>query len=152
VAHLIIGGCAEGDKTIVRTKEEADHSLPYLVAAAALDGEVMPLQYEPERIRMDDVQSLLRRVTVVPDPDFSRRFPDEHACRLTVTLKDGWTYSKEKTGYEGFVTRPMSWAKVEEKFHRLAEGTIDVFRREEIASAVLELDGISVKNLMELLA
>ena len=45
VAHLIIGGGAEGDKTVVRTKEEADHSLPYIVAVAALDGEVTPAQY-----------------------------------------------------------------------------------------------------------
>ena len=151
VAHLIIGGGAEGDKMVVRTKEEADHSLPYLVAVAALDGEVMPGQYEPERIRMDDVQSLLRCVTVVPDPDFSKRFPDEHACRLTVTLSDGRTFRKEKTGYEGFRTRPMSWARVEEKFHRLAEGAADVFRREEIVDAVRNLDKISVKDLMGLL-
>jgi 2-methylcitrate dehydratase len=152
VAHLIIGGGAEGDKTIVRTKEEADHSLQYMVSVAALDGEVMPLQYEPDRIARDDVQSLLHRVTVVPDPGFSRRFPDEHACRLTVSLKDGRTFAKEKSDYEGFHTRPMSWAKVEEKFHRLAEDAVDVFRREEIAFAVRHLDGISVKNLMELLA
>jgi 2-methylcitrate dehydratase len=152
VAHLIIGGGAEGDKTVVRTKEEADHSLPYLVAAAALDGEVMPAQYEPERIRKDDVQSLLRRVTVVPDPDFSRRFPNEHACRLSVTLRDGRVLSKEKSGYEGFHTRPMSWTRVEEKFHRLAEGAVDVFRRDEIVDAVRHLDSISVRDLMGLLA
>jgi 2-methylcitrate dehydratase len=152
VAHLIIGGGVEGDKTIVRTKEEADHSLQYMVSVAALDGQVMPEQYEPERISSDDVQSLLHRVTVVPDPGFSRRFPDEHACRLTVTLKDGRTFIKEKSGYEGFHTRPMSWAKVEEKFHRLAEDAVDVFRREEIVNAIRHLDGISVKELMELLA
>jgi 2-methylcitrate dehydratase len=152
VAHLIIGGGAEGDKTIVRTKEEADHSLQYMVSVAALDGEVMPPQYKPDRIARDDVQSLLHRVTVVPDPGFSRRFPDEHACRLTVALKDGRTFTKEKSEYEGFHTRPVSWAKVEEKFHRLAEEAVDVFRREEIAFAVRHLDGISVKNLMELLA
>ncbi len=151
VAHLIIGGGAEGDKTIVRTKEEADHSLPYLAAVAALDGEVMPGQYAPERIRMDDVQSLLRRVTVAPDPGYSRRFPDEHACLLTITLADGRVFRKEKTGYEGFLTRPMSWARVEEKFHRLAEGAVDVFRREEIVDAVRNLDRISVKDLVRLL-
>ena len=152
VAHLIIGGGAEGDKTVVRTKEEADHSLQYMISAAALDGQVMPEQYEPERIARDDIQSLLRRVSVVPDSGFSRRFPDEHACRLTVTLKDGRTFTREKSDYEGFHTRPVSWAKVEEKFHRLAEGAVDVFRREEIASAVRQLDGISIKSLMELLA
>jgi hypothetical protein len=46
----------------------------------------------------------------------------------------------------------MSWAKVEEKFHRLAEGAVDAFRRVEIAFAVRHLDGISVRNLLELLA
>jgi len=151
VAHLIIGGGVEGDKTVVRTKEEADHSLQYMVSAAAIDGQVMPAQYDPERIARGDVQSLLRRVTVVPDPGFSRRFPEEHACRLTVTLKGGRSLVKEKYDYEGFHTRPMSWAKAEEKFHRLAESAVDVFRRSEIVDAVRRLDAISVKDLVELL-
>ncbi|MDZ7757284.1 hypothetical protein [Rhodohalobacter sp.] len=34
VAFNIIGGGEEGDKTIVRTKEEADHNLQYVVSAA----------------------------------------------------------------------------------------------------------------------
>ncbi len=152
VAHLIIGGGAEGDKTIVRTKEEADHSLHYMIAAAALDGQLLPAQYAPARIARDDVQSLLRRVTVVPDPAFSRRFPEEHACRLTVTLKDGRTRTKEKSDYEGFHTRPMSWARVEEKFHALAAGAIPPARREAVVAAVKRLDETQLKDLMALLA
>ncbi len=151
VAHLIIGGGVEGDKTIVRTKEEADHSLHYMVAAAALDGQVMPMQYEPERIARNDVQSLLRRVTVVPNPEYSRRFPDEHCCRLTVTLKDGRFYTKEKVDYEGFHTRPMSWDRVREKFDGLTERVIADSRRREIVDAVKHLDRIAVKDLMVLL-
>src|SRR5207244_3030883 len=34
VAHNIIGGGEEGDKSIVSTKEQADHSLPYILAVA----------------------------------------------------------------------------------------------------------------------
>ena len=64
VAHQIIGGGEEGDKHIVRTKEEADHSLPYMIAVAFLDGEVQPQQYAPERISAADVQALLRKVTI----------------------------------------------------------------------------------------
>src|SRR5579864_8343566 len=56
VAYHIIGGGEEGDKQQVRTKEEADHSLPYMVAVALLDGEVTPAQYAPERIVREDVQ------------------------------------------------------------------------------------------------
>src|SRR3990170_3754395 len=151
VAHLIIGGGVEGDKTIVRTKEEADHSLHYMVAAAALDGQVMPAQYEPERIGRNDIQSLLRRVTVVPDPEYSKRFPDEHCCRITVTLTDGRLLSKEKVDYEGFHTRPMLWERVTEKFMGLAEEAFGSSRRSEIVDAVKRLDGIAVKDLMALL-
>lgn len=151
VAHLIIGGGVEGDKTIVRTKEEADHSLQYMVAAAALDGQVMPAQYESERIRRSDVQSLLRKVTVVPDPGYSKRFPDEHCCKLTVTLADGRFFTREKVDYEGFHTRPMSWERVVEKFAGLAEKALPPSRRDEIVDAVQRLDGIAVRDLTSLL-
>jgi len=151
VAHLIIGGGVEGDKTIVRTKEDADHSLHYMVAVAALDGQVMPAQYEPERIVRSDVQSLLHRVTVVSNPEYSKLFPDKHGCKITVALKDGRLCTKEKVDYEGFHTRPMSWARVEEKFESLADGVIESSLRREIADAVKHLDGIAVKDLMMLL-
>jgi len=151
VAHLIIGGGAEGDKTVVRTKEEADHSLPYMVAVAALDGQAMPAQYAPERILRDDVQALLRRVTVVPDPGYSKRFPDEHACRITVVTRDGRMHVKEKRDYEGFHTRPMPWERVEEKFHALASTALPAGRREAIVKAAKRLDEIAVRDLVSLL-
>src|SRR5438309_4163196 len=55
VAYRIIGGGEEGNKMMVRNKEQADHSLPYLVAVALLDGEVMPAQYRLARILSHDV-------------------------------------------------------------------------------------------------
>ena len=66
VAHKIIGGGEEGDKTIVCTKEQADHSLQYMVAVALCDGKLLPAQYAPQRILAPDVQSLLRSVAVRP--------------------------------------------------------------------------------------
>lgn len=151
VAHLIIGGGAEGDKTEVRTKEEADHSLPYILAAAALDGEVMPTQYAEDRIGREDVQSLLRRVTVVPDPGYTERFPREHACRVFVILKDGREYRKEKQDYEGFHTRPMGWDRVEEKFHALAREALPSGRRDAIVKAVRGMEDLMVKQFTSLL-
>src|SRR5207249_407699 len=106
VAYHIIGGGEEGDKTIVHTKEQADHSLPYMVAAAILDGQVMPEQYRPERIQRPDVQALLRKIAVRPLAAFSDRFPDEMPCRITVFLSDGRTLVKEKRYYEGSSSRP----------------------------------------------
>jgi len=146
VAHLIIGGGAEGDKTLVRTKEEADHSLPYMIAVAALDGELTPAQYEPERILREDVQKLLLRVKIVADPFFSSRFPAEHACRLTVTLKDGRVLTREMSDYEGFHTRPMSWERAVEKFHAVAGEIRSREQLDPIVQAVSGLDNITARE------
>src|SRR5262249_3671061 len=110
VAYAIIGGGEEGDKVVVTTREQADHSLPYMAAAALLDGELMPEQYTPERIARVDVQELLRRVSVRPDAALSRRFPGEHACRVRLILRDGRRFGIDKSDYLGFHTRPMDWA------------------------------------------
>ncbi|MBO0687251.1 MAG: MmgE/PrpD family protein [Candidatus Dormibacteraeota bacterium] len=119
VAYDIIGGGEEGGKKLVRTKEEADHSLPYMTAVALLDGQVLPAQYEPERIARADVQDLLQRVHVRADPELSARFPREHGCRLRVILDDGSTLLREKSDYLGFLSRPAGWDEVERKFRRL---------------------------------
>ncbi len=151
VAYNIIGGGEEGDKHIVRTKEEADHSLPYMVAVALLDGEVTPAQYTPQRILRDDVQTLLRKVTVRPDAALSKRFPQEMPCRIRVFLKDGQVLSIEKHDYEGFYTRPLSWEKAEAKFASLAAPYTDRVLRQAIVEAVAHLETIEVQQLTELL-
>jgi 2-methylcitrate dehydratase len=151
VAYHIIGGGEEGQKITVRTKEEADHSLPYLVAVALLDGGVMPAQYEPERIVRDDVQRLLRKVTVREDHAYSKRFPQEMACRITVELKSGLELVKEKTDYEGFHTRPMRWSAAVDKFTGLSREAVDEPLRDDIVAALRSLEDLDIADLTGLL-
>ncbi|NJD68429.1 MAG: 2-methylcitrate dehydratase [Candidatus Methylomirabilota bacterium] len=151
VAYHIIGGGKEGNKTIVRSKEEADHSLPYLVAVAMLDGQVMPEQYRSERIRREDVQALLRKVSVRPSDVYSQYFPDRMPCRLTVLLADGRTLVKEKLDYEGFHTRPTTWETVVQKFERLSAPYSDVSLRRAIVDAVADIESLRISDLMRLL-
>lgn len=152
VAYHIIGGGEEGDKTLVRTKEEADHSLPYMVAIAILDDQVMPEQYRPERIHRQDVQTLLRKISVRPLESYSQRFPNEMPCRITVSLRDGRMLVQEKRDYEGFHTHPMRWETVAQKFDRLSGPYADVSLRREIVDATANLEALQVADLMQLLA
>jgi 2-methylcitrate dehydratase len=149
VAYKIIGGGEEGEKTTVRTKEEADHSLPYMIAVAILDGQVMPPQYTPERINSPDVQSLLRKIQIKPNAEYSRRFPAEFPVRLVVTLKDGQKLIKEKTDYQGFRTRPATWEMVIHKFNQLSAPYAPGSLREQIIAAVKQLDEIPVAELID---
>jgi 2-methylcitrate dehydratase len=151
VAYDIIGGGEEGDKHQVRSKEQADHSLPYLLAVAMLDGQVLPEQYVVERVLADDVQQLLRRVEVRADPDLTRRFPAQHSARVRLHLHDGRALEREQHDYEGFHTRPMSWDMVTAKFERLAGGHVDSRTQTQIIEAVRRLDDLRVDGLTGLL-
>jgi 2-methylcitrate dehydratase len=152
VAYHIIGGGEEGDKRLVRTKEEADHSLPYMVAVALLDGEVAPAQYALERIARDDAQSLLRKVTVRPDAAFSARFPQEMPCRIRVRLRDGRTLETEQADYPGFYTWPLSWEQAGQKFDQLAAPHADEALRRSIMEMVQRLETAEIRELTALLS
>lgn len=151
VAFHIIGGGEEGDKTIVRRKEEADHSLHYMTAVALLDDQVLPAQYEQKRLASDDVQSLLRRITVTENPEYSDRFPDHMVCDIRIHA-EGTTYEIHKEDYEGFHTRPMTWDTVAEKFTRLAAPHTDAALRRDVIAAVEALETLPAHDLFDLLA
>ncbi|WP_103018938.1 MmgE/PrpD family protein [Salinibacter altiplanensis] len=151
VAFHIIGGGEEGDKTIVRRKEEADHSLHYMTAVALLDDQVLPAQYEQDRIEAGDVQSLLRKVHVTENPQYSDRFPDHMVCDVRIHA-DGQVYEMHKEDYEGFHTKPMTWDTVSEKFARLAEPYTDAALRQDLIDAVQELETFPAGDLFDLLS
>lgn len=151
VAYNIIGGGEEGGKKNIRTKEEADHSLPYMMSVLLLDGNVLPAQYLPERIQKEDVQQLLLKVQVNENKAYSDRFPDEMACDITITLKDGTQLKVAKKDYEGFYTRAASWDTIINKFHLLALPYADESVREKIVELVKNIEYGRIKDLMLLL-
>jgi 2-methylcitrate dehydratase len=151
VAYDIIGGGEEGGKKSVKTKEQADHSLPYMVAAALLDGEVLPNQYAPERIEREDIQTLLRKIEVDEKPEYSAVFPDEMSCRVTIHLENGANHTVEKHDYEGFHTRPPTWSTVTDKFEALSKSLTTPKQREDIVTVVRNLEEHSTRNLTDLL-
>ncbi|MEM9217445.1 MAG: MmgE/PrpD family protein [Cyanobacteria bacterium P01_F01_bin.150] len=151
VAFHIIGGGEEGDKTIIRTKEEADHSLQYMVGVALIDGNVLPEQYEGDRVTRDDIQSLLQRFTVKPKQEYTDRFPGEMCTDVAITLKDGTVHKVTKTDYEGFNTRPMSWETVTAKFTDLAKPFTSEKVRTAIVDAVKNMESMSAREFAAIL-
>jgi 2-methylcitrate dehydratase len=151
-AYDITGSGEEaGDKYDVRTKEQADHSLPYLVAVALLDGEVTPHQFAPERISAADVQGLLKKVRTLRDDNYTHRYPEETPCRVVIELGGGHELVQEQTDWAGFFKRPLDWAAVRSKFDGLTERFTDARLRDELADCVARLDQVRVAELTELL-
>jgi 2-methylcitrate dehydratase len=151
VAYNIIGGGNDGNKQHVKTKEEADHSLPYMIAVALLDGQVTPAQYDAKRILKQDVQDLLKKVTIQPDKSMSDRFPAEMPCRLDIELSSGRKLSIEKHDYEGFYTRRMSWDAVVAKFNSIASHYANEIQCAAIVDAVAHLEKNGIGHLTAVL-
>jgi 2-methylcitrate dehydratase len=151
VAHQIIGGGEEGDKRIVRTKEEADHSLPYMLAVALIDGELEPEQYAPGRIAAPDVQHLLRKVTITPDATLSARFPQQMPAELEVELEDGTIFSARREDYHGFNTNPFDWTAARAKLDRVTRAFISTAECDAIDDVIASLDERPVVALTSLL-
>lgn len=152
-AYDITGAGEEaGNRYDVRTKEQADHSLPYLVAVALLDGEVTPRQFSEERIRRSDVQQLLHKVRTLRDDEFTRQYPEATPVRVVAEMTDARSLVCGKNDWLGFFKRPMPADRVRAKFNALAEPHADAALREEISATVLNLEEYQVRDLCNLLA
>jgi 2-methylcitrate dehydratase len=146
-----ISGSLYGVDEVIRTKEQADHSLPYLLAVALLDGDVMPAQFRPDRIIMPDVQALLKKLSVRPNREYTDEYPRKMPAKITVRLQDGQVIEHEVRDYPGLASHPFTWEDSVETFERLVAGRSDEGPCREIKDAVRSLDNIQVRDLLNLL-
>ena len=137
---------------VIRTKEQADHSLPYLLSVALIDGDVTPAQFKPDRITKPDVQALLKKVSTRPNHEFTALYPRKMPAKITVRFQDGTVIEHEVQDYPGLASRPFTWEESVEKFDGLVVGRIDPGLSREIKDAVLSLESIQVRDLVNLLS
>jgi 2-methylcitrate dehydratase len=117
-AWFEIGSGAE--KWNPTTRETADHSMPYVVAAALIDGAYTDAIFAPERYRDQRTLDLMKRISISEDSQFNERYPNSLPCRMTITLKNGMRRTAELANPIGHHDRPMNDAQVVEKFRSLA--------------------------------
>ena len=151
LAYDFAGGGLYGIDKVIRTKEQADHSLPYLLAVALLDGDVMPAQFAPDRIIKSDVQGLLKKVSVRPNREFTEVYPAKMPAKITVRLQDGQVIEHEVQDYPGLASDPFTWEESAAKFDRLVASRVDDVLAREIKDAVLSLENIQARDLTRLL-
>lgn len=123
-----------------RTRETADHSLPYNVARALLDGDISLASYAPEQIADPRAIALMSRTTVTEDPALTRLFPRYLANRVTLRLTSGETLSSEMLSGPGSLETPMGDADFERKFRKMAQPHISQDAQDEVLAFVARLE------------
>ncbi len=102
-----------------KTRETADHSLPYCTVVALLDGEVTAEQFSPQRLADPAVLDLVSRTKIVEDPDLTARYPAGIPNRITVTLDDGTQLVAENSFPPGHDKNPLTDPQLRTKFDGL---------------------------------
>lgn len=98
------------------TRETADHSLPYLIGAALLDGAITEVTYTPERFRDPAILALMQKIRMEEDKTFTAAYPRTFHCRLEITLRSGQVIAVSQTNPKGHPANPMSDREIEDKF------------------------------------
>ena len=132
------------------TKETADHSLPYIVGMALLEGKIDNSTYSEKKFRDPKILDFLKKITVVEDKALSSMYPEAVANMVTVKLSSGKVVSKQVDYHKGHPKNPMSDQDVEEKFLRLTRKILDKNHARRILDAAWSLE--KAKDLSKMVA
>ena len=143
---------ADPSKYKPTTKETADHSLPYVVAAAIVDGKITPDQFSPEKLKDEKIWALLPKIDVVADPELEKVFPELKATLVEIQTTDGKIHRKRVDYPKGDYRSPMSEEDLLIKFNSLANPIFSTHKQKVIEDAVWHLEEIpQASDFMELM-
>jgi 2-methylcitrate dehydratase len=134
-----------------KTRETADHSLPYCVAVALMEGDVGLQSFDDAHLANSELIELTNKVKLHRDASANARYPRGIPNRFVVTLRDGRTLEKEVEFPRGHAQNPMTDAEVEKKFRTTVEPKYGKDRASKILARCWELDKLaSVTEVLEM--
>ncbi|MBE0635309.1 MmgE/PrpD family protein [Candidatus Bipolaricaulota bacterium] len=135
-----------------RTKETADHSLPYCVAVAVTKGNVLPSDFEDEALTDPFVWEMLGKIKVVANAQIDALFPGVKRAIVTITMQDGSSFTKQADHAKGRAESPLSDEELIAKFRSNASHAMGESQMDKIVDATFALEDIeSVGAYMKLL-
>jgi 2-methylcitrate dehydratase len=140
VAVFMMGN--EASRWAPTTRETADHSLPYCVAIALLDGRLGRDSFAEERLRDPAVAGLMRKVRVAEDPALTAQYPEGAPGRVTIRMRSGETLVSEIRYPRGHEKSPMTDAEVEHKFRDLCGGLLGAPGCDRALKALWQLESM----------
>ena len=116
VAYSII--IKDPEKLRPRTRETADHSMPYIVAYTLLHGAPNPESYSDDLLHDSRILSLIDRSSYRVTERFNRMYPDYLPVKITVEAENG-TFTEEMDAPKGHFRKPYTWDDLKAKGERV---------------------------------
>ena len=155
IKRIHVDTFAVADKIIIKdpekkrpkTKETADHSMPYLIAYTLLYGEPTPDSYRDAYLKDSSIISLIDKMDFTVTKDIDEKYPEHLPFRIKIETDRG-----EIEDYlldpKGYFSKPFSWDDLRAKGLKLMpEDDCD-----NIIGAVRNIDNMQISEIMEILA
>lgn len=127
-------------------------SVPYCIAAAAVDGVLTQAQFAAGRIHDPLIRRVLERTEVIADPELNKLYPANFPARVTITMEDGQSFTETVMLPKGDPGAPLTEAELEDKFRGNVEPVFGATQATRLRDAILRLpEGGSVEALSALL-
>ncbi len=133
------------------TKETADHSLPYCIAAAVADRAVLPSSFDDEKLKDPRIWALLPKIKVVANAEIDALFPGVKRAICHITTAAGETHSYQTDTAKGRPGDPMSDDELIAKFKANAKGVMSAGQMDQVVEATWELEKHTIAEYMGLL-
>jgi 2-methylcitrate dehydratase len=134
----------------ISTREHADHSIPYTVARALLDGDVSVTDFEEERFRDPRALAIKRKLSVRPEASLSN---ENLGANLEVRLQNGTVLTASVPIPPGNMLNPAGDGELTRKFLALSEAVLGRARAQRAIEVVLAVDTMpDLGNLLEALS
>ena len=122
------------------SRETADHSLPYCIAAALVDHKVTTQSFSDEKLDDPRIREVIDRIKGEPSVEFEAMFPAKQPSRVTVTTKNGQTFSEYLEYPKGDPREPMTLEDLETKFNSLSAALLKPKKQQEVKEMIFTCD------------
>ena len=131
----------------ISTREHADHSVPYTVARALLDGAVVVNDFEEKRFRDPRALALMKNIVLRSDPALSNA---DLGAKMQVTSREGQIHNASIPIPPGSMLNPADDTSLVKKFVTLSEGVLGRARTQPAIESVLSVERMpGLGNLLD---
>jgi len=122
------------------TRESADHSLPFVMALALMEGAVEIRHYDEEYYKRPDVRALMQKITVRIGDEPVSAWPEVPLNIVDIEMQSGEIFSTRVAYHLGHFKRFMSDEEQERKFRPLAEPLLPKEQIDELLACLRRLE------------
>ncbi len=130
------------------SRETADHSLPYCIAAALVDHKITTQSFSEEKLNDKRIREVINKIKGEASEEFEKMFPAKQPSRVLIKTKDGKEYSEYLEYPKGDPREPMITEDIENKFNALSEGLLSFAKQKEIKEMIFSCEKMDIRGFM----